>query len=341
MTINRIYLLSIFFIVLINTSFAAKQVAPSFPVNVMTAAYKTWQPSIISTGTLVADQGVTIKSDVAGRVTKIYFKSGTHVKAGDPLVQIFPDILQAQLKQDQAAVVLTKQNFERMTILNKKEVASRVDYDQARANYQVAVSNLQKTQAQLEQTLITAPFSGYLGIRKINLGDYLSAGSIVVNLEDTNPMYVDFSIPEVFSKQILKGQKVEISSRIYGKKTFIGTVIAVESLISPGTRTLNVRASIPNKDNVLVPGSFVVTKIFVGEPKQLIQIPQTAIVYSEQGDYVYVIKNNKAVKTIVTLGDRGDKNIFITSGLKAGDNVVTAGQQRLTNGAGVIMQKAS
>lgn len=323
---------------LFGICYAAAPQMPPAAVNVVTAKAATWQKTVVSTGTLIPDQGVTIKSDIAGRITEVFFKSGTHVEKGQPIVQIFPNILQAQLKQNQANLTLTKLTYDRMADLYKRKVASGAEYDTASANYQAAQAVLDQTQAQLDQTLIKAPFSGYLGIRQINVGDYLSAGAPIVNLENTNPMFVDFTVPEVFSKEIKIGQKVDVTSQTYGKQIFTGTVTAIESLIDPNTRTLNIRATFPNENNVLIPGSFVITTVYVGEPKQLITLPQTAIVYSEQGNYVYVVKDGKAVKTLVQLGERGDANIFITSGLTVGEEVVTAGQQRLHNGASVAVE---
>ncbi len=331
------------FVSIMNLSYAvaSEDKAPPVYVNVIKAGTKTWQEDINATGTLIADQGVVISADVSGRVTQIYFKSGNYVKAGTPLIQLFPDILKAQLRQYQATLNLAKLNFDRFQSLYKKNATSQSELDTARAKYNEAEADVIKTQAQLAQTTIKAPFSGYLGIRKINVGAYLSAGDAIVNLEDTDPMFVDFSIPEVFVKKIAKGQSIEIYSPTYGKRKFKGKIVALESLINPDTRMLEVRAAIPNKDNILTPGSFVVVDVYVGQPKNLVFIPQTAIQYSEEGDYVYVVKNNKAVKTSVKLGRREDKNIYIVSGLKAGEQVVTAGAQRLYDGAQVVIEKAN
>lgn len=319
--------------------YAAKtQQMPPAAVNVVTAKTAIWQKTIVSTGTLVSDQGITIKSDISGRITQMFFKSGSYVKEGENILQIFPDILQAQLEQDQANLALTKLTYDRYVNLYKKQAVSASDYDTAASNYKVALATVAQTQAQLDQTLIKAPFNGYLGIEQVNVGDYLSAGDPIVNIEDTDPMFTDFSVPEVYSKKVLRGQKIAVTSPAYGKRIFVGEVAAIESLIDPNTRTLQIRASIPNKANILVPGSFVIVKLFIGEPKPLISLPQTAIVYSPQGDYVYVVKDNKAVKTMVKLGERGEVNIFITSGLSVGDIVVSEGQQRLSDGSAVQIE---
>lgn len=341
MTIKKI-LICVCALTVLSMAYAAKaeEKAPA-AVNVVKAATATWQESINSTGTLVPEEGVVIKPDISGRITKIYFKSGQHVEAGTPLVQIFPDVLQAELMQSEATLKLAKTTFERFEDLYKKKATSKSQYDEATAKLSEMKAEVKKIQAQLGQTLIKAPFSGYLGIRKINLGAYVSAGDPIVNLEDTNPMFVDFTVPEVYSKKIKKGQAITVQSEAYGDTVFPGKVLAMESLINPNTRMLEIRARVPNKDNILIPGSFVVTKVYVGESKELIKIPQTAIEYSQQGNYVYVVKDNKAVKTEVSLGTRLDKDIFINSGLKAGDEVVTAGQQRLYDGAKVSVVAAS
>lgn len=319
--------------------FAAKaeETAP-VAVNVVKASMATWQENINSTGTLVAALGVTVKPDISGRITEILFKSGMHVEKGTPLVQIFQGILQAELKENESDLKLKELTYTRFEDLFKKNAASQSQVDEAKANFSQAQAVVDKTKAQLSQTLIKAPFSGFLGIRKVNLGDYVSAGDALVNLEDTDPMFVDFTVPEIYSKKILKGQTILITSEAYGDKDFSGKIVAMDSLINPNTRMLEIRGMIPNKDNTLIPGSFVVTKIYIGEPKQLIKIPQTAIEYSQQSNYVYVVKEGKAIKTPVILGARGDKDIFIKSGLKVGDEVVFAGQQRLYNGAEVSIE---
>lgn len=313
-----------------------KEMSKNIPVSVeaIKVATTTWQPTFESTGTLIADQGITVKSDIPGRITKIFFKSGQYVKQGTPLIQIFPDILQQQLRAAKIALKLAANNFERYAKLRKaKGAITQENYYIAASDYNKIRALVEQTEVKLKQSLIKAPFSGYLGIRKVSLGDYLTAGQVIVNLEDTDPIYVDFSVPEIYSKQVQIGQRLQVSSQAYGTRIFTGTVLAMDSLINPNTRTLEIRAVIPNEDNFLIPGSFIKVVLYIGKKQQVISIPQTSIIYSNLGNYVYKVVKNKAIKTIVTLGMRDTKNINVIKGLMPGDVIVSIGSQKLTDGA--------
>ena len=299
-----------------------------------------WQPRIMATGTLVAEQGITVRSEVAGRITQLFFKSGDVVKAGTPLLRIYPDILLAQLKSNEAALKLKKLNFARISSLYKKNAVSKSQLDTTASELQSSQAQVDQTQAQLTQTLIKAPFAGVLGIRKVSLGDYVTAGQAIVNLQDVDPIFVDFSVSEKHMKQVAIGEKLTVYSSAYGKQRFVGKVVAMESLIDPSTRTILVRAAIPNKNRVLIPGSFVEVKLALGKSETIVSIPQTAIVYSPGGDFVYKVIGGKAIKTSVVLGTRGVTNIFIKKGLSPGDVVVTAGQQKLHDKALVKIVKS-
>lgn len=326
-----------FLLLIIPTTFvfAAEPTAPATVVEVVKAQTGTFQAKVNSVGTLIAEQGITVKSEISGRVTKIFFKSGQYVEQGAPLVQIYPDILQAELAANQAALELSEVNYKRNANLFKKGAVSSSAFDQAAATLKSDKANVEKTQAQLKQALVTAPFSGFLGIRQISLGDYLDAGTAIVNLEDVQPIFVDFSIPEKYLKQINIGDQIDISSNTYGKQHFSGKVVAKDSMVNPNTRSIMIRAAVPNKDNELVPGSFVDVTMTLGKAEELISIPQTALVYSQQGIYVYKVVNGKAVKTTVELGQRENKNIFVTKGLNAGDEIVVAGSLKLHDGSAV------
>lgn len=330
------FLAAIFLLYLLNsTAYAANPAAQTMAavVEASKAQAATYQASVNSVGTLVAEQGITVKSEVAGRVTKILFQSGQYVKQGAPLVQIYPDILQAELAANQAAAELSKVNYQRNEMLYKKGAISISTLDQAAAQLKSDDANVEKTQAQLSQTLVTAPFNGFLGIRQISLGDYLNAGSAIVNLEDVDPIFVDFSVPEKYLMKIRTGDNVTITSNTYGSQTFIGKVIAKDSLINANTRTLSIRAVAPNPKNELAPGSFVEVSMQLGQPENLVLIPQTALSYSKEGAYVFRIVDGKAVKTVVELGERENKDIYITKGLAPGDAVVSAGSLKLHDGS--------
>lgn len=313
------------------------------PTLVETAAAKTiqWQQRVETAGSLKAEQGIMVKPEVAGHITKILFKSGQLVKKGDPLVQLNPDIVKAEVAADKAELALQKANYERVLALSKLKAASKAESDKALAQYQNAQANYERAQARLNQTLITAPFDGRLGLRLASVGDYVSIGDNLVNLQDTDPMLVDFDIPEVYLGKIAVGQTVQIRVDAYPDKIFTGTVTAFNSAIDVNTRTLEMRAETPNKDALLIPGSFADVALFIGPKRSVIEIPKTALIYSSQGPFVYKVVQNKAVKTPVSLGEVYDKTVIVEKGLAANDQVIIAGQLKIQDGAPVTTQTAN
>ncbi|MGB6976682.1 MAG: efflux RND transporter periplasmic adaptor subunit [Gammaproteobacteria bacterium] len=296
-----------------------------------------WQDQVHSTGTLTADQGIMVKAEVPGRVTRVYFKSGQNVKQGEPLVELDQSILRAQLQLYEAQLHLNELQYKRYSDLYKKHFVSTSDYDTAAANLQSTKAQVAQVQAQLAQMLIKAPFSGKLGLKQVDLGDYVTAGQILVNLQDTDPLRVDFSVPETSLSKVAIGDTVLIRTNSYPDQTFKGKVYAFEASIDPNTRTLAMRANIPNKDNKLIPGSFVDVTLLLGKTQKLWVIPQTALVSSLQGDFVYRAINGHAVKTPVVVQKRSAQQAVISSGLAAGDKVVTDGQLKIPFDGAPIM----
>lgn len=345
-TINKLNRLLLTLCILITSptimaaGMAASNKMPPVVVNVAKAKDVTQQNSIYATGNLIAQQGITVKAETNGRITKILFKSGQYVNQGQPLVQIYPDILQAKLVSATAALKLSQRTFNRLSKLYRTKAISKSDLDTATAKLQEDKALVDQTKAQLDQTLIKAPFNGYLGIRQVSLGDYITEGQSIVNLQDTDPMYVDFTVPEKYLSSVKTGQRVVISSNAFGQSKYDGKIIAMESKVNQATRTLTMRAELPNPKHTLIPGTFVEVELYIGQKQQAVSVPQTAIVYDDQGNYVYRLENNKAIKTPVRLGRRGKQNIIITHGLKAGDTIVTAGLQKLHDGSIVMLEKA-
>ncbi len=296
----------------------------------------TWQEEISATGTLNANQGVMIRPDVAGQVTKIFFKSGTYIEQGKPLVQIYPDILQAQLARNKAALRLSELDFQRYAALYKKGSISKSQYDQAAAKLAQDKAVTEETEAELRQHTLTAPFAGQAGLRLVDLGDYVSPGQNIVSLQAIDPMRVEFSIPEVYLNLLAIGQTVDIKTVANPETTFKGTVYAFDSVVDPNTRSLDMWAHVPNKDHKLIPGTFANLTLYAGSKKKILKIPQRAVVYDKDGNYVFKIINKTAKKTPITAGLRKKDDIEIISGLEAGDIVVTAGQLKLFDGSPVL-----
>jgi len=301
-----------------------------------------WQDSVKATGSLTAYNGIMIKSETSGRVTKIFFKSGDYVKAGTPLVEIYPDIIKGQLKKAEAQLELSKINYVRYEKLYQKGFYTKADLDQAFTNIKSNEGDVDQLKAQLVQTLIRAPFDGLLGIIQISLGDYLTPGKNIVNLQALNPIWIDFNIPESYFTELKIGQGIDMKTPAVPNQTFSGTVSAMESAIDKNSRLVTIRASIPNEKFQLLPGTYGEVTLKLGQPQEVILAPQSAITYSQKENYVYRIINQKAVKTPVTLGERQENNqIIITKGLHEKDIIVAAGQLKLHDGATVSILPSS
>jgi membrane fusion protein, multidrug efflux system len=316
----------------------AQQQMPPAIVEVVKIQTSDNYDQLTATGNLIALPGVTVKSEIAGRITNIYFKSGDRAKAGTPLVEIYPDILKALYDQAKAEVELAQVQYDRMARLHVTHAISDSDYDKSKADLELKKGKIDEAKANLSQTIVRAPFDGKLGINIVSLGQYIGAGQDIVSLQSLNPIYVDFTIPEIYASKIAVGQNLNVRSDSYPKETFGGVVHAIDPLINKNTRSLTVRAAIANKEEKLLPGAFADVILFTSAKKQVIKIPQVAVVYDPNGNYVYKVADGKAVKTIVTLGLRDAQNVIVTDGLKIDDVVVTAGQMKITqDGAPVIV----
>lgn len=336
-----IYLLILILLVpLVSCSKKKTTQIPPYVVNVIKVQDHDWQKTILATGTLSSFYGIMVKAETSGRVTSIFLKSGKYVEQGTPLVQIYPDILKAQLQKAEARLKLSQIDYLRYLDLYKTGFYAKSDLDKAHTEVKNNQGEVDQIKAQLVQTHIVAPFSGKLGLRLISLGDYLSPGKEIIQLESIDPIRVDFSVPEIYLGQIELGDKVAMTTRAYPKTTFTGKIYAFNSIVNQGTRSLDVWATIPNKDHKLMPGVFVEVTIYLGKKQSVMMVPQTAIVYTLDGDYVYRFIDHKAVKTKVTIGPKIKDNwVIVNSGIKEGDEVISDGQVKLTDGAPVMTRE--
>ncbi|MAZ78129.1 MAG: hypothetical protein CMF39_05570, partial [Legionellaceae bacterium] len=278
--------------------------------------------------------------EAAGRITKIFVHSGQMVKKGKPIVEIFPDVLVATLAQQEALLNADAKTLARDKRLIGIGAVSRASYDDNLSKVQQDLANIASTKAQLTQHFVRAPFTGKIGLINLSLGQYLQVGDTIADLEQVNPLYVDFGVPGSYLADIKTGRLVMIHSRAYPGRTFTGQVYAIDSAIDPDTRMLSLRASINNPNNELVPGAFVTVTMPLGQKTTVVVIPQTAIVYSAQGPYVYVQSpQNTAIKTPIVLGQRLlDNEIIALKGVKPGDKIINGGQLKLSNGAPALTQ---
>lgn len=305
------------------------------------ATSETWQSYLESVGTLTAVMGVEISPEVAGLVKEMRFESGQFVKKGDLLVLLESSVEEAILKDNLAQLKLMQINFERDQTLLKKNAISQSTVDATNARLQQAEAAVQQTQALLKQKTILAPFSGKIGIRQINIGEYLSAGTTIVTLQTIDPLLVRFNLPEQYVNEIYLKQPIDISVNLSGGKTIRGEITAINAKVDQTTRNILIEATIPNKDLQLYPGMYAGVKIWLKAKNNVVTLPQTAISYSLHGDSVYIIKSEKdengesilkASRQYVTVGERRGDQVAILENVSAGDLVVTSGQVKLQNG---------
>ena len=328
---------------------AAMQAGASFQpppeaVTSIVAQRDQWAATMGVIGTMEAVHGVTVSADLPGVVERISFESGQSVSTGDVLVELDTRQERAQLASLEAQSELARVNYGRMQQLVNAGVISRMDYDQATSQQKATEANVAEIRATIARKTIRAPFSGILGIRKVNLGQYLAAGAPMVVLQSLNPIYVDFGVPQQTAAQVKVGSKLRVASEDLAGHGFTGRVTALDSVIDETTRNVQVQATLANPEGKLRPGMFVQVDVGVGAGRAAITLPASAISYAPYGDSVFVITDLKDPKgktyrgvrqQFVKLeGSRGDQ-VAVISGVNPGDEVVTSGVFKLRNGAAV------
>lgn len=314
---------------------------PRPPAVVASAKVKsqTWQPYLRTVGSLTARDGVEVSSQVAGKIRAINFKSGQTVKKGDVLVQLDDTVDKATLKGLIAEEQLAEVEYRRQSRLLKQRSTSKSAYDTAEANLNKAKAAVETERARLAHMAVRAPFSGALGIRQVDLGQYIKAGNPIVSLQALDPIYVDFTLPERYLAKLSKQEQVLVSVQAFPKTTFKGQITAISADVQKATRNVQVRASLDNPAEKLHPGMFAEVRVVMPARKGVLTVPRTAITYNPYGDAVFVIEH-KGGKLIVKnrqveTGESRDGRVEILKGLKDGDEVVAAGQVKLRNGAPV------
>jgi membrane fusion protein (multidrug efflux system) len=315
---------------------------PPDAVTTTIAKIDTWPSTLNVIGTAAAIQGVTVSADLPGTVAKIHFESGQSVHAGDVLVELDTREERAQLAAAESDRDLAGINYGREQQLVKDGVVPRSEFDNADANQKSTEAKVGEIKATIERKTIKAPFSGILGIRQINLGQYLSAGQAIVSLQSLNPIYVNFGVPQQESPRVKVGRTLRLTSDDLPGVGFTGRVSAVDSVVNEATRNLQVQATLANPGGRLRPGMFVQVALGVGGNRDLITLPATAINYAPYGDSVFVVTNEKDAKgnrkvrqQFVKMDSARGDQVGITSGINAGDEVVSSGVFKLRNGGSV------
>lgn len=314
----------------------AKQ--PPVTVSATEARTQSWQPQIPAVGTLRAAQGVSVASEVSGKVEKILFESGATVKQGELLVQLDDSTEQAELPGARARVKLARNTYQRNLKLRDQGLISEEQLEASFSELEQAESALQSLQATIAKRAIRAPFGGTLGIRMVDVGQFIGAGTQIVNLQALDKLYVDFTLPEQYLGRIEVGQPVEVITSVNRDATVTGKVSAVDVQLDPATRNFGVRATIDNAEANLRPGMFADVQVMVGEKREVTVVPKVAISFSLYGDSVYVVseKQNEqgettlmATQTFVETGESRNGYVEIVSGIEPSARVVTAGQLKL------------
>jgi membrane fusion protein, multidrug efflux system len=325
---------------------------PAATVSSVIVKLENWQPVLQSVGDFVAIQGVEINAQVSGIVSSISFESGQFVKQGTPLLVISDSVDQATLKDNEANLILQRQNLTRQAGLKKSGWAISSDLDVARANLKSALAMLQKTQATIEQKHIVAPFDGQLGIRQVSLGDYITPGQTnIVSLQSLDPLYLQFYLPEQNLSTLFVGQPIQFSVESHPNQMFDGKITAIDSKVDVNTHNILVQATVNNLKEGdhynFMPGMFAKVSVLLPQKEKVVVLPLPAVTYTLYGDSVYIVKNdekNKAGKSIKTVyrqfvkaGEKKGDHVVILSGIKEGDEVVSAGQMKLHNGSQVVI----
>ncbi|MGY3027411.1 membrane fusion protein (multidrug efflux system) [Pseudomonas lurida] len=327
---------------------------PPVSVAVATAAERPWQLRLPSVGTLKALQGVNLSLEVAGTVKDVQFESGQKVRAGQPLVQLDSAVESALLETAQADLGLAQLDYGRGSQLVGSQAISKGEFDRLSAQLQKNKATVNQLKASLAKKHIVAPFSGTIGIRQVDVGDYLASGTVIATLQDISSLYVDFYIPEHAVPKVALGQAVQVEVSAYPGEQFPGSVSAINPKVENSTRNVLVRATLANPNGKLLPGMFTSLDVLLPNPAPQIVVPEGAITYTLYGNSVYAVAEKKtdggevekdasgkpvliAERRFVETGERRGGLVLVTKGLNAGEQVVSAGQLKLDNGTPIAI----
>ncbi|MFC3939717.1 MexH family multidrug efflux RND transporter periplasmic adaptor subunit [Pseudomonas gingeri NCPPB 3146 = LMG 5327] len=330
--------------------------APKPPINVaaVTASAQPWQNRLPSVGTLKALQGVNLSLEIAGTVKAVQFESGQKVKAGQPIVQLDSDVESALLETAQADLGLAQLDYGRGAQLVGSQAISRGEFDRLSAVLQKNKATVNQLKAALAKKKIVAPFSGTIGIRQVDVGDYLASGTVIATLQDLSSLYVDFYVPEQFVPKLAVGQPLQLSVGAYAGENFPGSLSAINPKVDETTRNVLVRATLANPDGKLLPGMFANLQVLLPDPQSYVVIPESAVAYTLYGNSVYVVTQKKAEdgslekapdgqpvliaeRRFIETAERRDGLVKVIKGLKDGEQVVSGGQLKLDNGAHIAI----
>lgn len=325
--------------------------APRPPVTIAAeeAKTETWQPVIAGIGTLQAADGIDITPQVGGTVQKMFFDSGAMVKAGDVLVQLDTATDEAELRSLKAQLVNAEADLVRKTKVFEKGFVARADLDAVQALRDQLAANAERVEAQMKLKTVTAPWDGQVGLRSISVGSYVAPGQKITWLQKVDKVFADFAVTESDFGRIKPGQKVKARFVAWPDQEFDGEITTADARVSNESRTITVRAVLPNPDNKLLPGMYANIEVAAGDMVDVVTVPQTAVTFSLYGDTIYAVVPAKqldpnakddefaAERRFVKTGTVRNGRIAVTKGVAVGDKVVTAGQNKVEQGAKVVV----
>jgi membrane fusion protein (multidrug efflux system) len=330
--------------------YMASQGEPIHTVSTITANAMDWLPKMEAVGSLQASQGTNVSAEVPGIVEEIYFKQGDNVKLGMPLLQLRAKDELAKLEALKATAEINRITYNRNLAQFEVNAISKQTLDIDKANLEVATANVNQQQALLNKKLIRAPFTGKLGIRLVDVGQYLEAGTAISTLQALDTIFVDFFLPQQALSSLKTGQQITINSDTYPSDSFTGDITVINPIVDTNTRNVQIRATLNNPKHKLLPGMYVTVSITTGSAQRYITLPRTTITFNSFGSTVYRLENNGqdekgkakliAKQSLVTTGaTRGDQ-ITILTGVKEGETIVTTGQIKLRNGSPVTVDNS-
>jgi len=325
--------------------------SPPQTVSAAKAAYSAWQPKLEAIGTLRAVKGADLSLDVPGVVASISFNSGDDVEQGAPLLKLRVEDDLAKLESLQAMAELSDIVNQRDQKQFKMQAVSQATLDTDAANLKNAKAQVVQQQAVIDKKFLRAPFAGHLGIRAVDLGQYLAAGTVIVTLQALDPILIDFFLPQQAVDQVQLGQSVIVKIDAFKDQTFAGEISAINPKVDAGSRNVQIRATLKNPDHKLLPGMYATVDIATGAPQSYITLPQTAISFNPYGDTVYVVDSKAADtagkppqliarQTFVTTGPTRGDQVAVLKGIDEGDLIVTAGQIKLHNGSTILIDNS-
>jgi membrane fusion protein (multidrug efflux system) len=326
---------------------AAMQARPQPPAVIAATEVtaETWRPALRAVGSLKAVNGIAVTTEVAGIVSKIRFESGSTVEKGDVLLELDRDVDLAALAALRADARLSEVQFRRAEDLLPKRALSQSEFDEAKARYDAARARVAEQAAVMDLKTVRAPFGGRLGIRRVDLGQYLEPGQAIVSLQALDPIYVDYTLPERHLREVSVGQEVEVRLEALPGEVFTGRILAVEPGVEEGTRSVAVRATLSNPAGRMLPGMFAEVRTLAPESQEVLTVPRTAISFNTYGDFAFVITEGEdgkltAKRHQVTTGASRAGRVVVEEGLAAGDRVVRAGLVKLRDGQAVSVDNS-